>query len=245
MTTAPCVTVKTWPATITVPVRASPLFSAIVNVTGPLLLPLFPNDTTIHPDCDTAVQLQPVSVSTASATVPATADTDVFGGAMAKRHGAASCATETAMSFTVTMPCRADGAAFAATRYPIDPAPCPLLSDESAIHVVAVVAAQVQSRVVVTVSIPGAPAAGIEVIELLTFTSHFEEDEGPVTDIDEPVHPEASAAENVASRTYSRARIRATRTVQAVCPIWSGRPISPLVAQPFGWAARGRVRLQG
>ena len=85
-----CVTVKSAPAISTVPTRASPPFSAIVTDTGPLAAPLFPAATVIHGDCDTAVQPHPASVSTATETVAAAGDTDVFGGAIPKRHGAAS-----------------------------------------------------------------------------------------------------------------------------------------------------------
>ena len=79
-------------------------------------------------------------------------------------------------------------------------------------------AAQVQSRVVATVRVPGAPAAGTELIELLTFTAHFVEEEGPVTSIDVPVHPAVAAAESAASRKYSRARIRASRVGASTLP---------------------------
>jgi hypothetical protein len=102
------------------------------------------------------------------------------------------------------------------------------------------VAAQVQSRVVATVSVPGAPAAGTELIELLTFTAHFVEEEGPVTSIDVPVHPAAAAAESAASRKYSRARIRASRMVQALCPAKRARPHQCAYAQPFTVEKRAR-----
>ena len=94
------------------------------------------------------------------------------------------------------------------------------------------VAAQVQSRVVVTVSVPGAPAAGTELIELLTLTSHFENEEGPVVSIDAPVQPATTAASDAASNRDGRARIRASSRVQALCLI--ARPHQSDRAQPFG-----------
>ena len=88
--TALCETVNVRPAIKTVPTRASPSFCAIPTDTGPLPAPLFPALIAIQDDCDAAVQPQPASVSTATETVLAAGDTDVFGGAIPKRHGAAS-----------------------------------------------------------------------------------------------------------------------------------------------------------
>lgn len=78
------------PAIRTIPPRGGPLFSATTSVTAPDAVPFFPVDTSIHGVCDAAVQLQPVSVSTAMVTFPPAADTVVLGGATVNRHGAAS-----------------------------------------------------------------------------------------------------------------------------------------------------------
>ena len=93
-------------------------------------------------------------------------------------------------SFTVTMPWRGVGSTFVSTRYDNAASPWPLADDISEIHDVAVDADHVQSRLVLMVSVPEAPAAGTEVIELPTDTEHFES-LGDVTEIEDD--PQADA----------------------------------------------------
>jgi len=45
---AACVTVKTWPAIVIVPVRAAAPFAATLNATAPLPMPIAPDVTVIH-----------------------------------------------------------------------------------------------------------------------------------------------------------------------------------------------------
>jgi len=89
-----------------------------------------------------------------------------------------------------------------------------------AIHAAPLDAVHVQSRVVVIVSAPVAPAAGADAIELSTLTWHLGV-EGAVTEME--VEPQAawmSAARTPASPAIcSRARIGGGRRVQAGCPI--------------------------
>jgi hypothetical protein len=111
-------------------------------------------------------------------------------GVTVNRHGAGSCVTSTVASFTVTTPWRGDGSTFAATRYVTVASPWPASDDVSEIHGVAVDADHVQSRFVLMVSVPEAPAAGTEGIELVTDTEHFAPD-GEVTEIDDDPQAEA------------------------------------------------------
>jgi hypothetical protein len=73
---ADCVTVRVWPATVTVPARlAVAVFAATFNVTVPPPLPLA-GLTVIHVAALVAVQVQPVAVVTVAEAVPPAATTD-------------------------------------------------------------------------------------------------------------------------------------------------------------------------
>ena len=54
------VTVKVWPAMVTVPVRCGPVFAATENCVAPAPLPLAPEVTVIQASLLVAVQAQPV-----------------------------------------------------------------------------------------------------------------------------------------------------------------------------------------
>lgn len=159
------------PATLIVAWRASPALGATFNLIVPLPLPFEPAVIAIQPALLAAVHAHAGELAvTVTKIVPPLAATGPSGPAMVNRHGADSCVTSTAVSFTVTVPCRGDGSALAATRYARVPSPCPAADDVIEIHEVAVDADHVQSRLVLTVIVPAAPAAGTEVIELLTVT---------------------------------------------------------------------------
>jgi len=111
-----------------------------------------------------------VSVSTFSETAPPDADTDEIGGDTVKRQGAASCATATWEPLTSRVPFRDAGTPFGSTRYATVPLPCPLAAEVREIQFTSLDASHVQSRVVVTVSVPLTPAAGAVATELSTDT---------------------------------------------------------------------------
>src|SRR3954470_614616 len=105
-----------------------------------------------------AVQAQPVSVSIVTLNAPPVAETAVLVGDTMNRHGAASCTIGNWVLLTSSMPRRSAGSAFAATRYSIDPLPCPLTVVASVSHDAFDEAVHVQSRVVLTVTALVRPA---------------------------------------------------------------------------------------
>jgi len=175
----------------TVASRASPPFGRTVSTTVPLPEPLEPLAIVIHDAVGVAVHPHAGELApTATLIDPPDAGLDASGGVTVYRHGAGSCVTSTVVSLTVTTPCRGDGSMFAATRYVKVASPCPFVEDAIEIHGVGVDADQVQSRLVAMVSVPDAPAAGTEEIELVTETEHFSPD-GDVTEMDD--EPQADA----------------------------------------------------
>jgi hypothetical protein len=74
--------VKVWPAIDSVPVRAAPLFDAMLNETEPLPLPDAPLVTVIHASFADAVHAQPAPAVTAALPVPPVESTDWLLGAM-------------------------------------------------------------------------------------------------------------------------------------------------------------------
>ena len=65
-----------WPAIVSVPLRAAPLFAATVNATVPLPLPDPPLAIDIHGAFADAVHEQPAAAVTATEPPPAFASTD-------------------------------------------------------------------------------------------------------------------------------------------------------------------------
>jgi hypothetical protein len=68
-------TVKVWPAIVMVPLRAAPVFAAMLRPTEPLPVPDAPDVTVIHGAALAAVHAHPVVVVTATAAVLAFAST--------------------------------------------------------------------------------------------------------------------------------------------------------------------------
>jgi hypothetical protein len=69
--------VNVWPAMVSVPLRAAPVFAATVNATDPPPLPLAPDVMVIHDSLLVAVHVQPLAVETATGlAAPAVAATD-------------------------------------------------------------------------------------------------------------------------------------------------------------------------
>jgi hypothetical protein len=157
----------------TKPLRAPPVFASADSATVPGAFPLAPLVTWIHGVWLTAVQAHPVSVSTASEMPPPDADTDEVAGVTVNLHGAASCVIVSWVPLTSSVPRRTAGAAFPSTRYETVPLPWPVAVDVRAIQFTPLVASQVQSRVVVTDSVPFAPAAGGDIVEPSTVTWHL------------------------------------------------------------------------
>ena len=175
----------------TVASRASPPFGRTDNVTVPLPEPLDPAAIVIHDAAVVAVHPQAGELAPTEMLIdPPAAGLDVSVGVTVNRHGAASCVTSAVVSFTVTTPCRGDGSTFGATRYVSAASPCPVVDDAIEIHGVCVDADHVQSRSVLIVSVPDAPAAGTDDIELLTETEHLS-NVGDVTETDD--EPQADA----------------------------------------------------
>jgi hypothetical protein len=105
-------------------VRAeAPVFVAMVSVTVPERLLEVAPGTVIHGAALAADHVQPVSVSTATETVPPFAETVALAGETPKRHGAASCVSDTWRSLTSTIAWRGDASVFGLTRYATDPLP--------------------------------------------------------------------------------------------------------------------------
>ncbi len=155
---------------------------------------LVPPATVIHEALLTAVHPQAGELAaTAMSIDPPAGGLAAVVGVTVNTHGAASCVTSAVASFTVTRPWRGDGSTFAATRYESEASPCPFGVDVIEIHGVAVEADHVQSRFVVMVSVPEAPAAGTVDIELATVTEHLSK-VGAVTEMEEDPQAEARQA---------------------------------------------------
>lgn len=115
---AACETEKVWPAIVSVPVRAAPLFAAAVNDTVPLPLPDPPLEIAIHDAFDVAVQAQPLFAVTPTVPLAPFASADWLVGEMVYAHGGgagtAACVTVSVSPAIVSVPVRA-AAVFAAT----------------------------------------------------------------------------------------------------------------------------------
>jgi hypothetical protein len=124
------------------------------------------------------------------------------------RHGAGSWVIVRLVSLTATVPLRCAGSAFGETAYVTDAPPCPDAGVPRTIQDALLVAAQVQSRVVATESVPEPPEGGIEfATELLTDTWHFTP-VGAVTSMDE--EPHAAPIDESAQARKSRTRMRSS-----------------------------------
>src|SRR4051812_5831520 len=119
-----CVTVKVWPAIVTVPVRPASVFPAITSCTVPLPDPLFPEEIPIQLALLVAVHEQPPGAVTPTAIVPPPlamfcVDADSV------NEQPASCVTVNVRSPAVIVPVR-DGPLLAAAAYCTDPFPLPV-----------------------------------------------------------------------------------------------------------------------
>jgi hypothetical protein len=106
---AACDTVNVWPAIVSVPLRAAPLFVATAKLTVPFPLPDAAPLIEIHEAFDAAVHAQPLPAVTATEPLPPLASTDWLLGAIAKLHGGgtAACVTVSVSPAIVSVPLRA------------------------------------------------------------------------------------------------------------------------------------------
>jgi hypothetical protein len=140
-------TVKVWPATVSVPLRAAPVFAATLNSTEPGPLPLVPDVMLSHDALLLAVQLQPLVVEIVTGLPgPAAAAADWLVGVIEYAQAvppAAAWLTVNVCPAMVRVPERA-APLFAATLNPTEPSPLPLAPDVTLIHVALLVAVHVQ-----------------------------------------------------------------------------------------------------
>ena len=120
-----CETVKVWPAIVSVPLRAAPVFAATEKLTVPLPFPDAPEVTVIQLSALTAVHAQPVSAVTETDRVPPPATTVVDVDPSWKVHGTPSWRICIVTPLTVMSPWRDVNEVFAAAWNPIVPFPCP------------------------------------------------------------------------------------------------------------------------
>jgi hypothetical protein len=120
-----------------------------LNVTAPFPLPVAPVVTVIHELLLVAVHAQPFAVKTETEKpFPPPAATDCEGGLSEKEHGAAWLTVNVSPAI-VSVPVRAMPV-FAATLYPTDPLPLPLLPEVTVSHEALLLAVHVQPLAVVT-----------------------------------------------------------------------------------------------
>lgn len=124
---AACVTVKTRPAIVSVPVRCAALvFGVTVKVAEPAPEPVEPAVTVIQATPLVAVQLQPVVVVTAADPFAPAAGTDWLVGEIENAHADAFCVTVNVWPPIVTVPVRDCVAELAVALNVTVPPPVPL-----------------------------------------------------------------------------------------------------------------------
>jgi hypothetical protein len=112
------------PATRTVPLRAAPVLVSTNSSAVPPPVPL-PRTTRTHEASLAAVHAHPATVDTPTVTVPPLAATAAEPGWSSNRHGAASCATTTRVSFMRIADDRRVATVFSATVTVTTPSPWP------------------------------------------------------------------------------------------------------------------------
>jgi hypothetical protein len=141
---------------------------------------------------------------------------------------------------TVTVPRRAAGSGFGATRNPTEPAPCPVVPEVIAIQEAALDADHVQSRFVSTAIVPLPPVAGADPIELVAATVHFDP-VGAVTETD--VDPQRAArTARTPTAHNSRARIAVEHGASALPEIREFACARPYMRTAYSRAPRRRNR---
>ncbi len=216
-----CAIVTVWSAMCAWPVRAAPAFASTVMRTVVAPSPFAAEARCSHASSADADHLQPVSACSETSSVEPDAETVALAGETLNRHGAASCDTAMGEPLTSMAPCRGEGCALGSTRYETVPLPCPDADEVIAIQLASLAAAHVQSRVVVTSSVPDAPFDGTDVVVAPSETWHFGAS-GAVVEILVDPHAACSRVATAHARTApnSRGRIAdGVRQLQARCPI--------------------------
>jgi len=199
----------------------------MVIATGPDAFALAPLAIWIQGAWLTAVQEHPDNVSTVTVTLAPDANTDELSGDTVKRQGAASWVTVTAVPLMSMAPLRDAGTPLGSTRKEMVPLPCPFAVDVRAIQFTPLAASHVQSRVVVTVTEPFAPAEGAVDIELATDTWHFAAPGAVVEIVDSLVHDEVISARAEAAARRRDERIRSTSPAAIGLPV-SSHPLDSI-----------------
>jgi hypothetical protein len=153
----PWLTVKVWPATVSVPERAPPSVDAVVNRTVPLPLPLAPDVTVIHETLLVAVQPQPAGDVTSVLPVPPL-DAMFVAVEEMENEQPPPWLTVNVWPPMVAVPVR-EPELVAATVSLTVPSPEPLAPDATEIQLAPLVAVQEQPAPAVTVTVISPPAA--------------------------------------------------------------------------------------
>jgi hypothetical protein len=152
-------TVKVFPPTVTVPVRAVVAgFAATLKEAVPFPEPLAPAVTVIHPTLLTAVHAQPATAVIVVDAVAPLGETDCDAGEIVGAQGAAPSLTVNVLPPIVSVPLRAVDA-FAAALNATDPLPLPDAPDVTVNQVSLLVAVQAQPVAAVTATVPVPPVA--------------------------------------------------------------------------------------
>jgi hypothetical protein len=164
--------VNVWPAIVSVPDRAAPMFAATLNATVPLPGAGGPDVIAIQPAFDAAVHGQLAALAvTATEPVPPTSESDCAVGAIVKVHGAgAACESVIVCPATVSVPVRA-APVFATTVKLTAPLPAPevaLILIQSAFDE----AVHAQTLSVATFAEPVPPASGNDWVGAVTVNAH-------------------------------------------------------------------------
>lgn len=186
------------------PLRAAPLFAATASSTLPLDWPVV-RDRVSHDAVEAAFQLQPVSVTTSTATVPPAAPIESLVRFKLYVQGAAACVTPRRTSSTTTSADRAVGTGLLATVNGSVALPLPALSPVTATQSAAAAIDHAQSRPAVMVSCPLPPPAVNCTGAAVAVTWHLLFD-GAVDEVDVEVQAAKEAAATAAATAEAKRR---------------------------------------
>lgn len=142
----------------------------------------------------------------------------------------AACVTSARLSLSAMPPRRVTGSPLAATRYSIEPSPCPLLEPEMLSQPTSDAADHAHSRAVVTVMRPLPPSAGTVASIPLSVTPQRAIVDGAVTvDVDDPQPLTTAAVKNTApigaERKMRRSPIPDMAGVAATAEVLSSKKV--------------------
>jgi hypothetical protein len=168
----------------------------------------------IHESRTSAVQAQPLMVTTFTRTVPPVSARSTRRGSTSNRHGAPSCASSIRVSSMLNAPRRGFGVAFALTWTATVSSPCPVVRSGT-IHCASDVIVQLHSRPAAIEMVPEPPGDGNELGVGLAVIAHFAA-VGAVALIDEDEELQPSTVRVRSPRTASGSRT-IVREGQTVC----------------------------